>query len=114
VGKLYYLIFERPLKQTDEVDFGFRVDNLFGNDWQFTYMQELFNRAIPNGSFAGYDMPQFYIGSRSGPKPAMTGRNSIPHIRTTPESLNSRGVLIVSFSTDLVLESCREGLRVRP
>ena len=60
MGNQYYLIFEKPLKQTDEVNFGFRVDNLFGNDWQFTYMQGLFNRAFPNGSFAGYDMPQFF------------------------------------------------------
>jgi hypothetical protein len=60
MGNQYYLIFERPLKQSDEVNFGFRVDNLFGNDWQFTYMQGFFNRAFPNGSFAGDDLPQFF------------------------------------------------------
>jgi hypothetical protein len=60
IGNQYYLIFEKPLEQSDEVNFGFRVDNLFGNDWQFTYMQGLFNRAFPNGWFAGYDMPQLF------------------------------------------------------
>jgi hypothetical protein len=60
MGNQYYLIFEKPLKQNDDVNFGFRVDNLFGNDWQFTYMQGLFNRAFPNGSFAGYDIPQLF------------------------------------------------------
>jgi hypothetical protein len=60
MGNQYYIIFERPLEQDDMVNFGFRVDNLFGNDWQFTYMQGLFNRAFPNGSFAGYDMPQLF------------------------------------------------------
>src|SRR5208282_3434483 len=34
--------------------------NLFGNDWQFTYMQGFLNRAFQNGYFAGYDIPQFY------------------------------------------------------
>jgi hypothetical protein len=60
MGNQYYVIFERPLKQSDEVNLGFRVDNLFGNDWQFTFMQGFLNRAFPNGSFAGYDIPQFY------------------------------------------------------
>src|SRR3954463_357344 len=39
MGNQYYLIFEKPLKQNDEINFGFRMDNLFGNDWQFNYMQ---------------------------------------------------------------------------
>jgi hypothetical protein len=60
MGNQYYLIVERPLKQEDKVNFGFRMDNLFGNDWQFTFMQGLFNRAFPNGWFAGYDMPQLF------------------------------------------------------
>ncbi len=60
MGNQYYLIVERPLKQEDKVNFGFRMDNLFGNDWRFTFMQGLFNRAFPNGWFAGYDMPQFF------------------------------------------------------
>jgi hypothetical protein len=60
MGNQYYLIFEKPLKQDETVNLGFRMDNLFGNDWQFTYMQGLFNRAFPNGWFAGYDMPQLF------------------------------------------------------
>jgi Putative beta-barrel porin-2, OmpL-like. bbp2 len=60
MGNQYYLIVERPLKQEDKVNFGFRMDNMFGNDWQFTFMQGLFNRAFPNGWFPGYDMPQLF------------------------------------------------------
>jgi hypothetical protein len=29
MGNQYYLIFEKPLKQDDEINFGFRVDNLY-------------------------------------------------------------------------------------
>ncbi len=54
------MIVEKPLEQGDSANLGFRVDNMLGNDWQFTYMQGLFNRAFRNGSFAGFDMPQFY------------------------------------------------------
>ena len=60
MGNQYYLIVEKPLKQEDKVNFGFRMDNMFGNDWQFTFMQGLFNRAFPNGWFPGYDMPQLF------------------------------------------------------
>jgi hypothetical protein len=60
MGNQYYIIAEKPLRQDDTVNFGFRMDNMLGNDWQFTYMQGLFNRAFPNGWFAGYDMPQLY------------------------------------------------------
>ena len=60
MGNQYYVIVEKKLKQQDTINFGFRIDNLFGNDWQFTYMQGLFNRAFPNGWFPGYDMPQLY------------------------------------------------------
>jgi len=60
MGNQYYLIVENPLEQNDEVNFGFRVDNLFGNDWQFNYMQGFANRAFPNNYFAGYDMAQAY------------------------------------------------------
>jgi hypothetical protein len=60
MGNQYYIITERPLRQDDTVNFGFRMDNMFGNDWQFTFTQGLFNRAFPNGWFAGYDMPQLY------------------------------------------------------
>ena len=60
MGNQYYLIFEKPLKQDDTVNFGFRIDNLFGNDWQFNYMQGLFNGAFRPGQFTGYDMAQLY------------------------------------------------------
>ncbi len=36
------------------------MDNMFGNDWEFNYMQGLFNRAFPPGHFAGYDLSQLY------------------------------------------------------
>jgi hypothetical protein len=60
MGNQYYLIFEKPVEQTDEINFGFRVDNLFGNDWMFNYMQGLFNDAFGFGDFAGYDLAQVY------------------------------------------------------
>ncbi|MHB1556095.1 MAG: outer membrane beta-barrel protein [Isosphaeraceae bacterium] len=60
MGNQYYLVFENPLEQNDTVNFGFRVDNMFGNDWQFNYNQGLFNRAFPPGQFAGYDLSQLY------------------------------------------------------
>ena len=50
MGNQYYLIFEKPLKQDDTVNFGFRVDNLFGNDWQFNYMQGLLNGVFKPGT----------------------------------------------------------------
>ncbi len=37
-GNQYYLILENPLEQGDKVNFGFRIDNLFGNDWQFNHI----------------------------------------------------------------------------
>ncbi len=60
LGNQYYLVVEKPLEQNDEVNFGFRVDNLFGHDWQFNYMQGFFNRAFRLNQFAGYDIAQFY------------------------------------------------------
>jgi Putative beta-barrel porin-2, OmpL-like. bbp2 len=60
MGNQYYLILEKPLKQEDNVNFGFRIDNLFGNDWQFNYMQGLFNGAFRPGQFAGYDIAQLF------------------------------------------------------
>ena len=60
MGNQYYLVIENPLEQDDTVNFGFRADNLFGNDWQFNYMQGLFNGAFRPGQFAGYDLAQIY------------------------------------------------------
>lgn len=61
MGNQYYLVFENPIEQGDEINFGFRMDNLFGNDWAFNYMQGFLNDVFsPVGSFAGYDMAQLY------------------------------------------------------
>ena len=38
MGNQYYIIAEKPLRPDDSVNFGFRMDNMLGNDWQFTYM----------------------------------------------------------------------------
>ena len=46
MGNQYYLIFEKPLKQNDTFNWGFRIDNLFGNDWQFNYMQGILEPRI--------------------------------------------------------------------
>jgi hypothetical protein len=59
-GNQYYIVVENPLEQSDEINFGFRVDALFGNDWQFNFMQGLFNNAFKLDSFAGLDLPQIY------------------------------------------------------
>ena len=42
------------------VNLGFRVDTLFGNDWQFTKSYGMFDRAFTNNQFAGLDLPQIY------------------------------------------------------
>lgn len=61
MGNQYYLVIEDPLEQDDTINLGFRVDNLFGNDWSFNYMQGLLNDTFrPVGSFAGYDLAQVY------------------------------------------------------
>ncbi len=60
MGNQYYLIVENTLEQNDKVNFGFRIDQLFGNDWQFNYMQGLFNGAFRPHTFAGYDLSQLY------------------------------------------------------
>ncbi len=61
MGNQYYLIFEKPLEQNDEINFGFRVDNLFGNDWQFNHMQGLNQTSFSPNHFAGYDPAQMYV-----------------------------------------------------
>ncbi|OJW22667.1 MAG: hypothetical protein BGO49_01415 [Planctomycetales bacterium 71-10] len=60
MGNQYYIVVENPLELDDTINFGFRVDNLFGNDWQFNYMQGLFNNAFPLNYFPGYDLAQLY------------------------------------------------------
>ena len=66
MGNQYYLIFENPLKQNDKVNFGFRMDNLFGNDWQFNYMQGFLNGSSGPGS------------SRATTSPSSTARSTCP------------------------------------
>jgi len=60
MGNQYYLIIENPLEQNDKINFGFRVDNLFGNDWVFNHMRGLAENAFPLNHFAGYDPAQVY------------------------------------------------------
>jgi hypothetical protein len=60
MGNQYYLIVENPLEQNDRINFGFRVDNLFGNDWQFNHMRGLFETSFQPNHFAGYDPAQIY------------------------------------------------------
>jgi len=59
-GNQYYLIVENPLEQNDEVNFGFRADNLYGNDWQFSKSYGFADNAFKLNSFSGYDLPQIY------------------------------------------------------
>jgi len=59
-GNQYYLIVEKALKGEDEVNFGCRLDTLFGNDWLFTHDFGLFNGAFKYRGFAGVDFPQIY------------------------------------------------------
>jgi hypothetical protein len=47
-GNQYYFVVENPLEPDDMANLGFRVDTLFGNDWQFTKSYGLFDRAFPN------------------------------------------------------------------
>ncbi len=60
MGNQYYLVAENPLEQNDKVNFGFRVDSLFGNDWQFNKMYGLFDEAFNLNQFSGFDLAQFY------------------------------------------------------
>jgi hypothetical protein len=60
MGNQYYLIIERPLEQNDRINFGFRQDNLFGNDWQFNHMRGLNEHSFRLNHFLGYDPAQFY------------------------------------------------------
>ncbi len=47
--------------QTDHIDWGFRVDALYGQDYRFTTMKGLFsNQLLVNNQKYGYDMPMIY------------------------------------------------------
>ncbi len=60
MGNQYYFIFENPLNSIDTVNFGYRVNVLFGNDWLFTKDYGLFDHAWPDHHFPGIDLPQIY------------------------------------------------------
>ncbi len=60
MGNQYYLIFEKALQQNDKVNFGFRFDNLFGNDAQFNHAHGIFDRAFKTNYFSQYDPAQYY------------------------------------------------------
>jgi hypothetical protein len=60
-GNQLYLVIDKPAKQGDEINFGFRLDTLFGNDWQYSKSYGLFDRAFTPNSFAGIDFPQMYV-----------------------------------------------------
>jgi hypothetical protein len=84
MGNQYYLVVENPLELNDTVNFGFRIDQMIGNDWQFNYMQGLFNRAYPPGHFPGYDLSQLY------------GEVHLPIL--TPGGLDIRGGLFYTLA----------------
>src|SRR5258708_7930374 len=47
--------------QTDHIDWGFRIDTLYGMDYRFTTMKGLFsNQLLVNNQQYGFDMPMFY------------------------------------------------------
>jgi hypothetical protein len=54
-----YFVVENRVEQSDQVNFGFRVDNLFGTDWQISHPLGLFEHAFAVNGF-GYDFPQAY------------------------------------------------------
>ena len=54
-----YLVVEKPLKRGDSVDLGFRVDNLFGNDWQNFHALGFFDNAF-TPDHLGYELVQAY------------------------------------------------------
>ncbi len=59
-GNQYYLVTENPIEQGEKLNFGFRVDTLFGNDYQFTRSYGFFDRVFAPNSFLGLDFPQIY------------------------------------------------------
>ncbi len=47
--------------QTDHIDWGFRIDALYGQDYRFTTMKGLFsNQLLINNQHYGFDLPMFY------------------------------------------------------
>lgn len=58
-NQLGYIIMENPLELDDTINFGWRVDNLFGHDWAFNYEQGFLNESFNLGDL-GYDLAQVY------------------------------------------------------
>ena len=47
--------------QTDHIDWGFRIDTMYGQDYRFTTMKGLFsNQLLNNNQHYGFDMPMIY------------------------------------------------------
>ena len=60
-GDQYYVVIEKPARQDDSVNFGYRFDSFLGNDWEFSKDYGLFDRAFRPHSFAGIDLPQMFV-----------------------------------------------------
>src|SRR5206468_399876 len=54
-----YLVLEQRIKYHDQIDYGFRIDNLFGVDAQNFHDSGLLNRTFQPDTFQ-YDPVQFY------------------------------------------------------
>ena len=59
-GNQYYTVFEVPLVQDDTINFGGRLDFLFGHDAAFNKMRGVFDGAFGPTQFAAIDLAQFY------------------------------------------------------
>jgi len=59
-GNQYYAVLENVIEQSDDINLGFRIDTLFGNDWEFTRDIGFFNNTFKTNSFVGLDFPQIY------------------------------------------------------
>ncbi|RUL87448.1 hypothetical protein TsocGM_12260 [Tautonia sociabilis] len=59
-GNQYYTVFERPLDHDGTINFGGRLDFLFGHDHSFNHMRGVFDNAFGPTQFAGIDLAQFY------------------------------------------------------
>ncbi|MCL2448258.1 MAG: outer membrane beta-barrel protein, partial [Polyangiaceae bacterium] len=47
--------------QASHVDWGFRVDALYGIDYRFTTMNGIFSNQLRNNDLYGYDLNEFYV-----------------------------------------------------
>jgi Putative beta-barrel porin-2, OmpL-like. bbp2 len=60
MGNQYYLVIERLVRKDDSLNFGYRIDTLFGNDAQFNHAHGILDRAFRPNSFAQYDPAQYF------------------------------------------------------